>query len=91
LLQFNPKERIGASDWNDVKNHPFFQGSGFDWRSLAKNEVESPLLSIIAHKMVLKKVESSYSEGSEGDGTDQPYKVDRSSDSINDWNEGTLE
>jgi serine/threonine protein kinase len=36
LLQFDPKERLGAKDWEEVKNHKFFKDAGFDWNALEK-------------------------------------------------------
>jgi serine/threonine protein kinase len=32
LLRLNPKERLGAKGWEEVKNHPFFTMSMFDWK-----------------------------------------------------------
>jgi serine/threonine protein kinase len=31
LLRLKPKERLGAKRWEEVKNHPFFTLSKFDW------------------------------------------------------------
>ena len=32
LLKFEPKERLGAKGWKEVKSHRFFTSVGFDWK-----------------------------------------------------------
>lgn len=40
LLEKNPKNRI--SNFDDVKNHPYFKD--FNWDSLGREEIKSPLI-----------------------------------------------
>jgi hypothetical protein len=48
LLKLNPKERLGAKGWDEVKQHPFFTAAGFDWTALSEQRMISPLLTVIA-------------------------------------------
>lgn len=41
LLCKNPQKRIGISDKNEIKNHPWF--NDIDWDKLAKKEIDPPL------------------------------------------------
>ena len=51
LLKLNPSERLGAKGLSEVKNHPFFKAKDFGWDKLAKKEIESPLLAMLAEKI----------------------------------------
>jgi hypothetical protein len=48
LLKFDPKKRLGAKGWHEVKNHPFFTSAGFDWQALQERTMESPLKPILS-------------------------------------------
>lgn len=48
LLKFDPKKRLGARSWDDVKNHTFFTCVNFDWKSLEEQTMESPLKPILS-------------------------------------------
>jgi hypothetical protein len=47
LLKFDPKSRLGAKSFEDLKNHEFFTSANFNWKQLASKSMDSPLLSII--------------------------------------------
>lgn len=32
LLKYSPSSRLGAENWNEIKQHPFF--ANFDWKAL---------------------------------------------------------
>jgi len=34
LLKFDPKVRLGAKSFNDLKNHEFFKSANFNWEQL---------------------------------------------------------
>jgi transcription initiation factor IIF auxiliary subunit len=40
-LHKNPKLRIGATDKNEIKRHPFFRG--LDWTKLTNKEIDPPI------------------------------------------------
>jgi serine/threonine protein kinase len=42
LLCREPSQRIGASNFEELKNHPFFEG--VDFSSLHSSDIEAPLL-----------------------------------------------
>jgi len=42
LLTKNPKRRLGAKGFEDVKRHPFF-GSSIDWDAIAQKRVPAPI------------------------------------------------
>ena len=41
MLKKEPKERLGAQNFEDLKSHKFFKG--IDWKFLGELKVESPL------------------------------------------------
>jgi hypothetical protein len=47
LLKFNPKKRLGAKGWAEIKKHAFFTSANFDWGALEEQRLKSPLLSTI--------------------------------------------
>jgi hypothetical protein len=58
LLKFDPKERLGAHGFEELKQHPFF--IDLDWGKLCKKELDSPLLPIIMEvPLKIKEVKSS--------------------------------
>lgn len=46
LLKYEPKERLGYKNIEEVMSHPFFQD--FDWKQLKNIALKSPLCDIIA-------------------------------------------
>lgn len=45
LLKFKPLERLGANNYEEIKEHSFFKD--LDWKKLENKELDSPLLPII--------------------------------------------
>lgn len=41
LLEKNPKNRIGAQNKAEIKQHPFF--NGFDWAKCLRKEMQPPI------------------------------------------------
>ena len=55
LLRFDPKKRLGVNGWAEIKNHEFFTCANFSWQDLEKQQIESPLLPVLAqYKMEYK-------------------------------------
>ena len=52
VIANNPKTRLGAKSFEDLKNHPYFTKEKpiYDWKKLANKEYESPLLKEIQIK-----------------------------------------
>jgi len=44
LLRLEPKSRLGASSWSQLKDHSFFKSVNFDWQALKQKKLPSPLL-----------------------------------------------
>ena len=47
LLKLDPKLRLGFKNFDQIKNHPFFNADGFSWEKLSQKKIVSPLLPII--------------------------------------------
>ncbi|CAD8179654.1 unnamed protein product [Paramecium octaurelia] len=55
LLRFNPKERLGAKSFDDLKRHNFFQN--IDFLALSQGQLQSPLENV-AQKNKVEQEES---------------------------------
>jgi hypothetical protein len=81
LLRLNPKERLGALDWNQLKDHDFFKAADFDWKALKNKRMESPLLPVIDELLIYP----SYDPETMG----SAWSVDDKDDSVSleDWSD----
>jgi serine/threonine protein kinase len=56
LLVLEPRNRLGAVNWSQLKEHPFFRSASFDWEALKRKKMVSPLLPVLKVALEYEKV-----------------------------------